>query len=210
MKTRLLIARHGNTFLPGEQPRRVGARTDLPLVELDKAKSIGRYLKQHFLPDITYSASLKRTRQTAETALLTAGLSQKNLVIDDRFREIDYGPDENQPEHKVLLRIGQTAMDDWNSKAEVPPGWTVDTQKLKHQWLEFANDIENEFRGNNILVVTSNGIARFCTSLCDQIPKDLPSNLKIGTGNICLFEKSSKQAHWQLCFWNQKPTDLME
>ena len=32
MKT-LIIARHGNTFRPGETPTRVGSRTDLPLVE---------------------------------------------------------------------------------------------------------------------------------------------------------------------------------
>ena len=29
--TRLVIVRHGNTFEAGEPPRRIGARTDLPL-----------------------------------------------------------------------------------------------------------------------------------------------------------------------------------
>ena len=42
---RLIIARHGNTFRPGETPTRVGAGTDLPLVEETRARSIGRYLK---------------------------------------------------------------------------------------------------------------------------------------------------------------------
>jgi transcriptional regulator GlxA family with amidase domain len=32
--TTLIIARHGNTFEDGETPRRVGARTDLPLSEI--------------------------------------------------------------------------------------------------------------------------------------------------------------------------------
>ena len=42
----LIIARHGNTFRPGETPTRVGARTDLPLVEEERARGIGLYLKK--------------------------------------------------------------------------------------------------------------------------------------------------------------------
>ena len=45
MKT-LIIARHGNTFRPGETPTRVGSRTDLPLVEEERGRGIGRWLKQ--------------------------------------------------------------------------------------------------------------------------------------------------------------------
>ena len=39
-----MIVRHGNTFRAGETPTRVGARTDLPLVEEERARSAGRYL----------------------------------------------------------------------------------------------------------------------------------------------------------------------
>ena len=34
-----MIVRHGNTFRAGETPTRVGARTDLPLVEEERARS---------------------------------------------------------------------------------------------------------------------------------------------------------------------------
>jgi 2,3-bisphosphoglycerate-dependent phosphoglycerate mutase len=40
-----VIVRHGNTFRAGETPTRVGARTDLPLVEEERARSAGRYLR---------------------------------------------------------------------------------------------------------------------------------------------------------------------
>ena len=40
----LIIARHGNTFRKGETPTRVGSRTDLPLVEDERGRGIGKYL----------------------------------------------------------------------------------------------------------------------------------------------------------------------
>lgn len=43
---KLVIVRHGNTFRAGETPTRVGARTDLPLVEEERARSAGRYLRE--------------------------------------------------------------------------------------------------------------------------------------------------------------------
>ena len=56
MKT-LIIARHGNTFGPGDTPTRVGARTDLPLVESGKAqaKALGlHFLENGLVPDVVY------------------------------------------------------------------------------------------------------------------------------------------------------------
>ncbi len=38
MGVTLYIVRHGNTFEPDEPPRRIGRRTDLPLVESGRAK----------------------------------------------------------------------------------------------------------------------------------------------------------------------------
>ena len=47
--TTLIIARHGNTFNPGDTPTRVGKHTDMPLVEKGEAqgRALGRYLKEH-------------------------------------------------------------------------------------------------------------------------------------------------------------------
>ena len=45
MTTRIIIARHGNNFTKEQTPLRVGARTDLPLVETERGTNIGKYLK---------------------------------------------------------------------------------------------------------------------------------------------------------------------
>ena len=62
--TILIIARHGNTIEKGETPRRVGARTDLPMVDSGRvqARGIGHWLKTNGLyPEAVYSSQLQLT-----------------------------------------------------------------------------------------------------------------------------------------------------
>src|SRR5579862_7485718 len=104
--TCLLIARHGNTFGPGDTVRRVGI-TDLPLSDsgLQQGRNLGVYLRQNqLIPDVIFTSTLKRTLQTAEQAQLTmqTHVPVHPLMI---FNEIDYGPDENQPEEYVVARV---------------------------------------------------------------------------------------------------------
>src|SRR5689334_4391163 len=111
---KLLIARHGNTFGPQDIVRRIGT-TDLPLVDsgLKQAQNLGNYLKKNnLIPDIIFTSQLKRTQQTAQEILkiLNITIPTHHLII---FNEIDYGPDENQPEEKVISRIGETALKNW-------------------------------------------------------------------------------------------------
>ncbi|MBU1628892.1 MAG: histidine phosphatase family protein, partial [Gammaproteobacteria bacterium] len=113
MTTRILIARHGNTFLPNETPRRVGARTDLSLVEKDRACALGRYIKNHhLLPYVIWAAPLKRTMETAQFACEAMGLDPSMIYEDHRFTEIDYGPDENKTEDEVRFRLGKKSLKD--------------------------------------------------------------------------------------------------
>jgi broad specificity phosphatase PhoE len=65
---RAFIVRHGNTFAAREEPRRIGARTDLPLVESGRAQA--EALAAHFAAQgIRFArclcSPLLRTRQTA-------------------------------------------------------------------------------------------------------------------------------------------------
>ena len=102
MTTRIIIARHGNTFTKDQTPLRVGARTDLPLVETERGTNIGKYLKMRSLiPVAVFAAPLKRTTETARLAI--AALDKDiPLISDARFTEIDYGPDEGKTEEEVI------------------------------------------------------------------------------------------------------------
>ena len=207
MTTRLIIARHGNTFGPGDTPTRVGRRTDLPLVASGEAqaKHIGDYLRRRQLvPDRVFTAPLKRSYDTARLAVEALG-RDLSITIDARFNEIDYGPDENQPESAVVARIGEQALRDWNDHAKVPPGWLVDPKAIIDDWLAFGDMCRQSFSGQTVLVVTSNGIARFAPHLTGDFEGfRLRHGIKIATGALCFLHVQGSQ--WLVEEWNVRPT----
>ena len=207
MTTRLIIARHGNTFGPGDTPRRVGRRTDLPLVASGEAQArrIGDYLRRHqMVPDVVFAAPLQRSYDTARLAVEALGCDLP-ITIDARFNEIDYGPDENQPESTVVARIGDQALRDWNEHAKVPPGWRADPQAIIDDWLAFGDICRQSFSGRTALVVTSNGIARFAPHLSGDFEGfRREHSIKIATGALCFLRVRGSQ--WAVEQWNIRPT----
>lgn len=214
MKT-LIIARHGNTFDAGQMPTRVGARTDLALVDKGRvqARALGQYLKAHnLMPDMCYCSTLSRTRETAQIALKEAGLSLPPYPLDI-FDEIDYGPDENRIEADVVARIGQKAIDDWDKEAIVPDGWQVKPQEIIRNWQSFAQSLtkshdEDSNRvldiSETVLVVTSNGIARFAPHITgdfDQFSQEF--SIKLKTGSLGILRHSDGK--WSVQDWNIVP-----
>lgn len=204
--TTLIIARHGNTFEPRETPRRAGARTDLPLVDKghEQARAIGRWLKTNGLyPEAIYSSQLQRTIDTAKIALEEAGYKEPVYPLEI-FNEVDYGPDEDLPEDAVIARLGEQALKDWDEKAIVPEGWNFDPDKTIADWKNFAGHIVEDDQ-SCILVVTSNGIARFAPHITGDfhgfIQKHSP---KISTGAICVF--TYEEGQWMCKEWNLKPS----
>jgi|AntRauTorckE6833_2_1112554.scaffolds.fasta_scaffold27551_2 probable phosphoglycerate mutase len=207
--TRLIIARHGNTFGPGDTPLRVGARTDLDLVAsgIEQAFQLGTLLKMKNLrPTRIIAGPLKRTLNMAEIAARMLGDTPVTVEVDERLREVDYGPDEGQPEDKVIARIGAEAIKNWDEHAIVPEGWQTDPEKLKHEWQDLADQILAKNPGETVLIVTSNGIARFAPYLTgdfEAFKKEFP--LKLSTGAIGILEHRDKR--WQVLGWNVKPKD---
>jgi probable phosphoglycerate mutase len=206
MKTTLLIARHGNTFSPGEIVTRVGARTDKPLSPsgLEQGRKLGLYLRDNGLvPDVVFTSALKRTRETAEQAFAAGGFSRP-VHVDPLFNEIDYGIDENRPEAEVIARLGAEALKAWDENALVPNGWNVDVAAIIQGWLDFGAKIAHDNKGQKILVVTSNGIARFAPYLTldfEAFRRD--HKLKISTGALCRF--AHENGAWKVEDWNVKP-----
>lgn len=204
--TILIIARHGNTFEPGERPRRVGLHTDLPLTDAGIAhgRNLGAYLKKiNLLPDRLYTSQLQRTTQMAKYINEGAGvfLPPQAMPI---FNELDYGPDENQTEDKVIARLGEQALADWDERAIMPPGWSPDTKTLIKNWANFAQHITTTQADKTVMVITSNGIARFALTLPGNFEEARKQcGLKLATGAFGVLEHDG--ARWSVQSWNVRP-----
>lgn len=203
--TTLIIARHGNTFETSETARRVGAGTDIPLVEKgrDQARAIGRYLKENrLIPDVVYSSPLQRAQETAKIAVKESGVSNPVFTLDI-FNEIDYGPDENKPEHEVIARIGAAGIENWDKRGIIPPGWNADAAEIIANWKDFAGQARAHDDNETILVVTSNGIARFAPHLTGDFESFRRNHpLKLSTGALGILEYKNG---WAVKDWNIKP-----
>ncbi len=188
--TRIYILRHGNTFDKGDVVTRVGGRTDLPLSVsgLEQAEM----LSEHFAElgvvfDEAFCSPLQRTRQTAQIALKTQE-EEVNLKVLPFLVEIDYGPDENKPEEEVRARIGEAALQAWEEEGVPPSGWHIDPPAVIGRWQEFFAAAPKKYPGKTLLVVTSNGIARFALkALADG---GAGADLKLKTAAYGVFEVS--------------------
>lgn len=207
MARTLYIVRHGNTFDKGDTVTRVGARTDLALSTSGEAQAAA--LGAHFAEKgIAFAQAiagpLKRTRQTAD-AILSAQANPPELEIGNFLREIDYGPDENQPEDAVIARIGQDALDAWERDAVPPPGWRFDPAAIEGQWQSLFVKLAKSAGDGPVLIVTSNGIARFALTAAGLKPDSRQhENLKLKTGAYGVF-RLDEAGDLSLSDWNIRP-----
>lgn len=202
MMARIVIARHGNTFAPGEAPRRVGAPTDLPLVDsgLRQADALGRWFAAQDMGFAQILVSpLLRTRQTAER--IVAHMPDTPVIEHrDWLREIDHGPDENQTEDAVIARIGAAALKAWDSDATPPDGWTVDADRRIAAWRAFLAAPP----AGDTLLVTSNGAARFALRAHPALSHGRAGDLKIRTGAYGVIERDG-DGPWRITGWDLRP-----
>ena len=203
--TDIYIVRHGNTFDKGDTVTRVGARTDLPL-SISGQVQAGQ-LAAHFreiVPqgfDAAFCSELQRTRQTAQ-AILDAYDARPDLTELEFLREVDYGPDENQPEDQVIARIGEAALEAWDRAATPPPGWDVSPDELKAEWASLLSTLSGPQSSAPVLIVTSNGIARFVLDAVISVQCELGS-IKLKTGAYGLIRTEPDGA--TLLKWNVRP-----
>ena len=203
MTARFVIVRHGNTFTTDEPPRRIGARTDLPLTVSgqEQARALGRlFEEQEWRFDRILSSPLRRTRETAE-AIRQAVSTQTQVVLSTLLAEIDHGVDEGRTETEVVARIGDDALNAWETHGHAPPGWQIDGQARIDGWRAlFAKHVVG-----TTLLVTSNGAARFALlaepSLKAQAARF--STLKLRTGAFGIIRVNGRDL--TLVTWDQRP-----
>jgi len=194
---RIFIIRHGNTFESSAQACRIGAGTDIALVESGRAQAdrLGVWFAAQSLPiRRLHSSPLLRAEETATRIAAATGHPVDGPL--PWLNEIDHGPDEGRPEAQVLARLGAQALAAWDEQGIAPKDWTVDAQSRIAAWKSwFAQGGEGAD-----LLVTSNGAARFAL-----IALGLPlASLKLRTGafgELIIDERGAAQ----LIRWDERP-----
>ncbi|WP_026296743.1 histidine phosphatase family protein [Hirschia maritima] len=200
----IYIVRHGNTFDKGDTVTRVGARTDLPLSVSGNEQAVA--LAAHFAKrvsgfDKVYCSPLKRTQETAASILASQSFDDYEVEALEFLREIDYGPDENKPEDDVVARIGEDALRAWEEKAVPPKGWIVDPTELIQAWKDLFDRISKLPASKNpILIVTSNGVARFALQAIEA-SEGHTLKLKTGAYGVVRISKTGPS----IVEWNTRP-----
>lgn len=203
--TRLYIVRHGNTFQSSEAPRRIGARTDLPLTAGGEAQATAlgtHFARQGLSFAAAFAAPLRRTMDTA-LGILAAMDSNQRVEPLGLLTEIDHGPDEGAAEDAVVARLGADAIAAWDREGIVPPGWIVEPEARVGGWMA-RFDAERK-TGRNILMVTSNGAARFARSALNALENGRKPGapLKLRTGAYGAIEVDGEGQ--RLLCWNVRP-----
>lgn len=175
MTRRIFVIRHGDTFESSASARRIGAGTDIPLVENGRVQAdrLGRWFAaEGVVIARLLSGPLLRARETA--GRIGAVMAHPPDGVAPWLNEIDHGPDEGRTEAQVLARIGAPALAAWDERGIAPPGWCVDADRRIDAWRGF---FEQPGAGTDLLV-TSNGAARFAL-----LALGLPlASLKLRTG----------------------------
>ena len=208
----LVLARHGNTFGPGDTPVWVGAREDLDLVEtgLEQSRAIGKALRQagqH--PDRILAGPLKRTRIGAQLAAEHCGYSGE-IEIDDRLKEIDYGVWGGKSDAEVAADWSERAIEDWRERS-IPPagaGWTPTPVEIEANVRAVFDAVTRDYSDDTcVLIITSNGILRYFHTLLAG--EDTPvEQAKVKTGRICAAKIGPEHKH--LICWNALPETFVE
>lgn len=202
--SRLFIVRHGNTFAPNETPRRIGARTDLPLVAsgIAQAERLGQEFAAEGLRFTRALLSpLLRTRQTLETLVERLDYAPSVETVD-WLAEIDHGPDEDRTDTEIIARIGEEGLRQWDSEALPPPGWNVDGPARLLAWQTLFADTAG--RDQDILIVTSNGSARFALMAHDDLLASAGPSLKMRTGAWGRID-IDREGRPKLVEWDRRP-----
>lgn len=209
---RLIIARHGNTFEKGDVIRRVGARTDLPLTAEGKVqtRTLGEHLRETYgVPDTLFTGELARLEES--TKQIAAAFSPAPPILrDSRFNELDYGIHDGMEEEAFIQLVGKERLTAWNTRGVPLKEWDLSQERLFQVWEDFSDELKSGAYGETVLVVTSNGIARFAGGLTGDFSRFCEEHsLKLSTGGYGVFALTSERT-WEVEKWNIRPTPPQE
>ncbi len=112
--------------------------------------------------------------------------------------------DDGKAEHEVVERLGIETLKAWDDKAILPNGWHFNIEQIIGSIHTLADSLIQTHMDETLLLVTSNGIARFFTYLLNNqecINKAKP--LKMPTASISELTYTQDNG-WQCNYWAKR------
>ncbi len=154
---KIWITRHGQTSLNKE--KRMQGLSDIPLNQTGIQQAIEAKKKIDIEFDAVYASPLERAIQTAS---ILSGFNQKDIIIDQRLIEVNFG----KYELKKYYCLGMKMTLYWALPEIMPRPKSVESlDSMIQRSQSFLKEIENK-NYQNILIVCHGGIIR---SLCGYL-----------------------------------------
>lgn len=209
----LLLARHGNTFAPGEKVVWVGRDQDLPLVPSGQAQAravAGALQARSGVIASVYCGPLKRACEYAN--IIHQELGTTPPIIDSRLDELDYGAWGGKSEEEIRAQGHGLELDRWSKEGiwPVTSQWSQSEAEVFGEVQAFVRELLVQHDvSDTILIVSSNGRLRyFLASLATEFQRRQRSGeLKMRTGALSAMSFLS-ETEVRLHFWNRLPSEL--
>ncbi|MBM6828152.1 histidine phosphatase family protein [Anaerotignum lactatifermentans] len=155
-KTRFYLIRHGET-LWNRQGRYQGS-TDIELSEEGLAQAELMAKRFRYLPlDAVYVSPLKRARATADAIARETGLTP---VVEDRFREINFGEWEGKSIPELQEIYGQAYRDFYADPFSHPFPGEGSFAKVTERSMEAFEELLKKHEGQRVAIVSHGGLLR--------------------------------------------------
>ncbi len=142
----LVLLRHGRTEF--NRKRLLQGVSDYPLDEFGRAQSriAGEFIRRRYQIDKVVSSPRRRALETLEAA----GFGGPDVVVEERFREIDYGRFEGEPVEAVSPYL----MEAWDSDPDFTPPGGESLASLYKRVDSACRELLEHSTGQSVLVST--------------------------------------------------------
>ena len=155
-RTRFYLIRHGET--DWNKGGRYQGWTNIELNDVGKeqARLLGKRFK--YIPvDAVYVSPLTRARQTAAPLAEAAELTP---VVDEHFKEINFGEWEGHTSAELSEKYGKAYTDFFDDPFSHPMPGEGSFQHVMKRAVAGFNELEERHRGQNVAIVSHGGLLR--------------------------------------------------
>jgi probable phosphoglycerate mutase len=208
----LLLARHGNTFEPGQTAFWVGRNQDMELTVEGRAQALraGKALADAGTrPLRIMAAPLKRTMEFGRLVSGRLG-GTVPVTADARLTELDYGAWAGLSNDEIEARFGPDELEAWQARGAWPvsAGFAPPEPEIRAGIESLARE-QAALCGpsDTVMFVSSNGVLRYFLGL---VPGAFESfrekgGFKVKTGNLCAIDMPDDGTPPRIAFWNEPP-----